>query len=110
MNQRQLIAAAEQVAFGREGAGVGQAGHDLVAHDALEFADPRLVLDSRAERAAVRPQAEVPVLQLRPALAVHVGTHALEQDRRDLAVHDARAHARREIEERVHRRAQVLLC
>ena len=97
--------AAEQLALAGEGARVREADHDLVAHDALQFADVVRVHHARAQRAAARPQVEIPVAQLRTFLAVHVGAHALQQDRGDLAVHPLRAHAGREVEEGVDGRA-----
>ncbi len=71
--------AAEQLALVHEHARVGNADDDFVAHDALELADPVVVDDARADRAAARPQQDVPVLETRLLLALHVRLHALDE-------------------------------
>ncbi len=102
---RRAAETAEQVALGGEGAGVGKADHHFIAHDALELADARLVLDPRADGAAAGPQQQVPVLELWLLVAGHVGRQAFADDAAHLGIHHRRRHARRKTEEGVDGRA-----
>src|SRR5215468_3845873 len=97
--------AAEKIALDREYSRVGQAHGDFVAHQRLELADAVLLDDPSADRATAGPGEEVPVLQPRLRTAFHVGTHALEDYREQLAIDRLRAHAWREVEERIDGRA-----
>ena len=70
---------AEQLAFGRECARVGEIDRDLVAHQFLEIADAFFIDDARADRAAARPEPDVIVLERRLLVALHVRRKTLDQ-------------------------------
>ena len=94
--------AAEQVPLGGEGAGVGEVGRDLLAHDAQQLVHPALILRAHADRAPAGPHERVVVLERRLTLTLHVGLQTLDHHLDHLAVDRLEVRSRREAEEDVH--------
>src|SRR5262249_49076633 len=96
---------AEQIAFRRKRTRVRQPDNDLLANDSFELANAGLVLHTGSDSSSARPSQDVPVLELRLLLSLHVRAHALEDRRQQLSIDRLRAHARGEVEEGVNCRA-----